>query len=567
MNPGSYHVKFEPAGPSLRSEWYNDAEQVGDSRVVVVAASTTVPNINAQLEAGGSISGRITTAAGAAIAGAPVQVRNDSRTLTVTTDSAGLYTVRGLAGEVTIHVGGQTGWNYEQGYWPNATTFDRAGRVVVENGAALTGYNITLRKLGTVSGLVTTSTRPVAGASVLVSPITTGLTYAATTGTDGRYTVTGVPPGQYRVRFQDVAGALLLGEYWKDVAGSEQATTVTVTDGGAVTGISADLQPAGTLFGVVTDAAGPVAGVTVYVSGRIGTTSVVTDSVGRYVAAVRPGPGTVSIYSPNHVRTVRSYTGAMSGLRTELNIVLQTGVRLTGDLVFVGGTVEDVFISAHTLPASSGDYLGTALVAGNRYTMDHLPTGSVGLSASAYICSPTCTWTQMSATVTLVSGTNEHDLVFTRPGSISGRVTNDAGAGAGDELVDVCDVVGTTTCYSWIDGTVTGADGRYVIQGLPTGRYVVTVRGQTRTVTVAAGSAVADINFVVPRGVTVSGRVTTSPNSPAETGVRASAFSSSTGRESPQCPSGSTASTRSPGCQPTGSRSAWRTTTRSTSAR
>ena len=97
-----------PRGPGLRPEWFNDAAQLGDSQVVAVPASTTVPDINARLEAGGSIAGRVTNSAGTAIVGAFVQVRDGTRTLTTTTDSAGRYTFGGLAGFVTIRASAPT---------------------------------------------------------------------------------------------------------------------------------------------------------------------------------------------------------------------------------------------------------------------------------------------------------------------------------------------------------------------------------------------------------------------------------------------------------------------------
>ena len=158
----------------------------------------------------------------------------------------------------------------------------------MENGATLTGYDIVLRRLGTISGTVTGSSRPVANATVTVMSVDGGFSYSATTGADGRYTVVGVKSGGYKVRFNDVAATGLLGEYWKDVAAFEQATTVTVTDGGAVTGINADLLPAGTVSGTVRTAAGLGRRDLRFISGRIGTTSLVTDSAGRYTHARAP---------------------------------------------------------------------------------------------------------------------------------------------------------------------------------------------------------------------------------------------------------------------------------------
>jgi hypothetical protein len=527
---GSYHVHFAPEQRALRAEWFNNAEQLGDSRVVVVPASTTVPNVNATLEAGGSISGRITTTAGTAISGARVYVQNGTRTLTATTNAAGSYTVRGLAGFATIYVGGGAGWNYETGYWPKPG--GDAGQVLVDNGAALTGYNIAVRRLGTIAGTVTAAGRPVANASVWVMPIGAGSWNSATTGADGKYTVRGVTPGRYRVRFGSVASAGLIGEYWKNVAGEAQATAVTVTEGGAVAAINADLGRAATLTGTVTDAAGrPVSGVRLSISGALDWW-IETDASGKYSAFVLPGSGSLSIDTADHALLKRSYT-AVSGQTTVLNLRLSAGVRLTGAVAFSGGTIEDGYVFVYTASAGTQDWLGSAPVIGGRYTIDHLPTGAVELNLSATVCRPTstprCRPASLVKTVNLGTATNQqHNLVPVLHGSIAGRVTTkESGAASAGEEVQLCEVVGTTTrCTDWYEDT--GADGKFSFDDLQPGKYVLMVRGQTRPVTVAAGATVV-ANLVVPKGVTVNGRVTTSVNSPMVAEAFVAAYSSATG--------------------------------------
>jgi hypothetical protein len=170
---------------------------------------------------------------------------------------------------------------------------------------------------------------------------------------------------------------------------------------------------------------------------------------------------------------------------------------------------------------------------GSRYSFDHPPIGSVELVVFAEVCpsaSTACRFVELVKTVTLNAGTTTLNLVLALPGSIAGRVTTkESGAAVADEEVQVCDVVGTTTCRNYFNFDVTGADGTYLINGLQAGKYVVTVRGQTRTVTVAASTPLTGINFVVPKGVTVNGRVTTSVSAPLGTGVFVTAYSTATG--------------------------------------
>jgi len=59
--PGTYRVRFRPAGGDLAAEWYNDKSSFTLANDVVVAAGETVPDVNAQLTAvGGSITGQVT---------------------------------------------------------------------------------------------------------------------------------------------------------------------------------------------------------------------------------------------------------------------------------------------------------------------------------------------------------------------------------------------------------------------------------------------------------------------------------------------------------------------------
>ena len=61
------------------------------------------------------------------------------------------------------------------------------------------------------------------------------------TAANGRYTLTGVAPGDYTVRFVP-AGASLRGEYYDDAVSPRDATTITVAGSEVITGIDAVLS-------------------------------------------------------------------------------------------------------------------------------------------------------------------------------------------------------------------------------------------------------------------------------------------------------------------------------------
>ena len=135
-----------------------------------------------------------------------------------------------------------------------------------------------------VSGVVTRADTgaPVEGVDVLlfgeaeVMPVTTAV--------DGRYTVSDVPDGEYRLRFVPPAGSDLAATFWRSSAGWEGADPLAVAAGMTVV---ADMSlPVGaTLAGRVTRAVdgSPVPGVTVYADGDSGSATAETAADGRYV--------------------------------------------------------------------------------------------------------------------------------------------------------------------------------------------------------------------------------------------------------------------------------------------
>jgi protocatechuate 3,4-dioxygenase beta subunit len=95
-------------------------------------------------------------------------------------------------------------------YHPSARTLDRATPVAVTSGAELDGIDVQLFRERTVrvSGQVTSAGAPVSGIGVRLLPADAARLQsdsdaevaATTTGRDGRFTLLGVPPGQYLVK-------------------------------------------------------------------------------------------------------------------------------------------------------------------------------------------------------------------------------------------------------------------------------------------------------------------------------------------------------------------------------
>ena len=99
---------------------------------------------------------------------------------------------------------------------------------------------------GTISGTVTDSTTgdPLARAAVFAINTNGAVVGATTTDAAGTWTLTGLRPGAVRLRFLDLTGGRA-SEYHSNVADYDAATPVTVTAGGAITGIAAALTGGG----------------------------------------------------------------------------------------------------------------------------------------------------------------------------------------------------------------------------------------------------------------------------------------------------------------------------------
>lgn len=79
-----------------------------------------------------------------------------------------------------------------------------------------------------------------------------------TTGSDGSYSVTGLPAGEYRIGFSDYSNGHI-GEYFDNVATLDDATGIQVGAGASVTGKDASLTMGGSISGRVTSDAGGAA--------------------------------------------------------------------------------------------------------------------------------------------------------------------------------------------------------------------------------------------------------------------------------------------------------------------
>ncbi len=502
LDPGPHSVYFRgPSGSTMVPEYYNNASSYVAATALVLSLGQVLTGIDADLAAGGNISGTVTQTGGAPLANASVLVDSTYGGST-STSASGTYTVTGLSpGYHRVCFRAAYGVLLAPRCY-GTTTFDmnQATPIAVTAGSTTPNINAVLASGGSISGTVTANGVPVAGA--YVSGYSSGFSSNwVATDAAGHYVIAGLPAGAYQVSF---SASGYLYQYYPDAL--DFATEVRVAVGsGAVTGIDAHLT-AGTsssyasVSGVVTGPGGtPVPGATVFVqSATGGGYSTATDGAGAYlVTYLSAGSYKVLATAPTGVNLAPTYLGdtgdaahattlavTAGGASTGKNIHMVTGGSIAGTVSLNGSTpVAGATVSATTLSGGTSIYGGTYATA----TTDALGHYTiVGLSAGPYSVRFDPPYQSSlvgefynhqaeqftASTVSVVIGavTANIDGTFTTAAVITGRVTD----AANNPLAGVAVLARSTTDDLRQYGATTDLDGRYRIANAPADTYRVT---------------------------------------------------------------------------------------------
>ena len=145
---GSYVVEFWATYLGYARQYFDGTEFPEDADEVVVAGGGTVSGVNAELEQGGEIAGRVTDAAtGAGIQGVePCAFTPNTFGVCALTDSSGNYTIQGVAsGSYVVEFWAEP-LGYETRYYDEDASFADANLVAVFAPNTTAGINARLSK-------------------------------------------------------------------------------------------------------------------------------------------------------------------------------------------------------------------------------------------------------------------------------------------------------------------------------------------------------------------------------------------------------------------------------------
>jgi hypothetical protein len=259
---GDYTVDFQPSAGNYLEQWWNDQPTGLTTNTLRVAAGATVPDIDAHLALGATISGTVSTADGP-LADATVEaVGANSELGDATTNSDGNYTISALIPDsYTVAFMAPQGQNLATQYWQDANTLATATALSLTATNSATGIDATLTAGASISGRVFAPGTPKVGlkhASISIYDASGGGPVAnAETNKSGRYHVDGLPAGAYTIGMFPEQGVAAAPEWWGGSFIQTGAKALTLAVGQAATHINQQLIVGSVISGTVTAGGAP----------------------------------------------------------------------------------------------------------------------------------------------------------------------------------------------------------------------------------------------------------------------------------------------------------------------
>ncbi|MDG6991249.1 MAG: carboxypeptidase regulatory-like domain-containing protein [Nitrososphaerota archaeon] len=545
---GSYSVDVYQAGSyNISASSYGYLDQ--SSTVTAVAGSAATSNFN--LQRSSIISGTITTATGAPVGGATVNLATAAGVFLqgTTSGSDGKYVFDDNvpAGTYLVNVTTTSFSTLElsncfSSTFKSNSTFGfaiptspvvspgalPAGMTVTVGAQAATTANFRLAVSGAVSGTVTGPTGAGVGGVILSAYGSAGAGSTTCTDSSGNYEILGVPSGSVTIAVVTGASGLVA---------APQSQTATVTLGAVTSGVDFSMTKSGTISGTVTDSTGqPVAGASVSVVGSSGSSaysgSNTTNAQGHYLIDSGLGAGSYTVYA-----SYGTYPNSIYGYK--FGVALTAGGSATADITMTGTAAAQYVttVSGIVTTSSGTPILGAGVSAststGTNYTTTdatgaysmQVPLG--GATDTVNVTSTASGYAQASALISVTSSTpatKDFTLVKLAPLVISGLIQGEVVASLIDPVrLNTWNLEyngGTypiaTTSSSNIQGIFFFSSSSSNIYGNAASGLVVSVEGPTGTtgnLKVAIPTSLLSGNIVVYLDSNVISYTTVSSNS------------------------------------------------------
>jgi 5-hydroxyisourate hydrolase-like protein (transthyretin family) len=594
LGDGAHYSVHFYGGLDYRSQYYDGKAGFQESESVTTEDTVVTAGIDAELQPAGRIEGQVT----AADSGEPFDqgqvcvVKTNARSFSpfeqicATVDSAGNYVIGALeSGSYDVRFSAPYAdfipdeQNYLTQYFDGARGRSNATPVQVTAGSAAAGIDAAMQPGGKITGTVTDAETALplhAYVCALPTVHRGGDEPCAYSNGSGDYSLRGLHDGSYKVRFFAVApDEDHVSEYFDDKPSKREADPVSVAEGEITGGIDAALSPGGKISGTVTDGQThePIGGVEVCTVRTFHCDG--TDDEGEYSIRVIPSGSYkvvfrewgnpnrhVTVYYHDKPGTAEAQPVAVSAGQTTDGIdqEMQPGGRISGTVyqehssTRIGGipvcaTALDDSESRCTITENSGEYTLAGLPAGEyRVHFSHaqsLPGAAARWMPQYYDEADTAAEAD-PVQVDLGATTADIDAHLREGGRIEGQVIA-AATGKPVSGVGVClQAVDPETDSSEGCG-FTGSDGRYTLEGIAAGDYLVAFvpgfmapvaapnltrrfydeadrRADATPITVAEGTAYPGIDAQLVVGGQISGRVTEAGSGEPLEGVTACAY-------------------------------------------
>jgi len=547
LEVGTYKVIFAPPDASgLLAEYYDDKPTRDAADPITVSAGSATTGIDATLAGPGQIAGKVTAAGRIGVAGATVTAYSlDGQAAgSATTGAGGAYTIGSLRpGSYKVGFSGPANGPYLPEYYDNRATLAAGDPVSVAAGRT-TPVSAVLARSAAFAGRVTDKATgaPIAGAQISAVTPAGAPVGAATADAKGLYTIGGLAPGTYKLRFAGPDGSTYTAEYFHDQSTLAAGKALTLGDG-RVMGVSEALRrppPPGRISGTVSGDSGaraPGVTVTAYTPSGTEAASATSAADGTYtIDGLDPGSYKVGFRGPadgrylpeyyrnkatlkvaNTVRVASGRTAWASGSLAELGAFTGRVTAKTG-----GAGIAGAVVTAFT-PA--GSVAGTATAdAKGTYTLDRLAPGTyklrfAGPDGSTYIPEYFHDQSTLAGAKLLkvyssrTTAVSEALTAPPPPGGLRGFVRAAGGPRLGGVTVTAYTMAGDAA-----GSTTTAANGTYTLDGLPEGTYKVAFQSPPESRYIAtfyrARSSIAAADPIKVRGgrpTTIRGTLTPAP--------------------------------------------------------